>query len=175
MNPTDVIARPAEWARKKADSYRGASRRPLGGYLMILGVYGSVVSGLAGLARRTGKAPPERVTPWDVALFGIATHRVSRTLAKDPVTSPLRAPFTKYVGVQGPAELAEEVRSDSHLDHTLGELLSCPFCLSQWVATGFCAGWVFAPRVTKLVAATFATVATSDFLQYAYAAVEQRA
>lgn len=175
MHTSAVLTKPTEWARKTADSYRGASRRPLGGYLATLGVYGSVVSGLTALARRTGKSAPQQVTPWDVALFGIATHRLSRTLAKDPVTSPLRAPFTRYVGTQAPAELAEEVRTDTHLDHTLGELLSCPFCLSQWVATGFCAGWVFAPRMTKLVAATFATVATADFLQYAYAAAEQRA
>jgi hypothetical protein len=30
------------------------------------------------------------------------THKLARTLAKDPVTSPLRAPFTQYEGVSGP-------------------------------------------------------------------------
>jgi hypothetical protein len=39
-----------------------------------------------------------------------AAHKLSRLLAKDPVTSPLRAPFTSYQGTQGPAELKEEVR-----------------------------------------------------------------
>jgi hypothetical protein len=32
---------------------------------------------------------------------------------------------------------------------------------------------VFAPRATRLVAATFAGVAVSDFLQYAYAGAQK--
>ena len=50
-----------------------------------------------------------------------------------------------------------------------GELLSCPFCLAQWIATGFVTGLVVAPRATRVVAATFSVVALADFLQMAYA------
>jgi Protein of unknown function (DUF1360) len=68
--------------------------------------------------------------------------------------------------------VAEEVRGEG-LVHAAGELISCPFCLGVWVATGFAAGLVFAPRLTRLVAATFTAVAASDLLQFGYAAARE--
>jgi len=75
------------------------------------------------------------------------------------VTSPLRAPFAHYAGSGGPAEVMEETRHGSSLRHSLGELLTCPFCLDMWVATAFVIGLVFAPRVTRLIAGTFTALA----------------
>ncbi len=98
-----------------------------------------------GAARLTGRRAPARITPWDVVLLGTATHKLTRILAKDAVTSPLRAPFVQYKGASGESELAEEVREHGGTKHAVGELLTCPFCLAQWVATTFVAGWVFAP------------------------------
>jgi len=161
------------WARREASSYRHGEDRPLSGYLAAMGVYASAVAGLTLLGRRLGLRAPASVGPWDVALIGMATHRLTRTISKDAVVSPIRAPFTTYSGPQGPGELHEEVRTDSHLRHAVGELLTCPFCLGQWVATGFAAGLVFAPRATRLVAATFAGISVSDFLQYGYSAVQR--
>jgi len=105
----------------------------------------------------------------------VATHKLSRIIAKDPVTSPLRVPFTTFEGTSGPAELAEDVRSGSGRKKTIGELVSCPFCLGMWVSTGFTAGHVFAPRATRLAVTTLAALAGSDFLQFAYAYAEQKA
>jgi hypothetical protein len=85
----------------------------------------------------------------------------------------VRAPFTRYEGVSAAAELDEQVRGRG-LRHSLGELVSCPMCLAQWVATALCGGMVFAPRATRLVASTFTCVAGSDFLQYLYAALQQK-
>jgi hypothetical protein len=96
-------------------------------------------------------------------------------LSKDAVTSPLRAPFTQYSGTGGPAEVNEEARHDSQLRHSLGELLTCPFCLDMWVATGFAIGLVFAPRFTRLMAGVFTALAGADFLQLAYAKMQQSA
>ena len=162
------------WARREADTYRNGNDRPLGGYLAAMSVYTGAVTAMSLLGRRLGFRAPQQITPWDVVLFGVATHRVTRTITKDAVASPVRAPFTTYGGPQGAGELHEEVRTDSHLRHAVGELLTCPFCLGQWVATGFSAGLVFAPRAARLVAATFASVAVSDFLQYGYSAVQSR-
>jgi Protein of unknown function (DUF1360) len=36
---------------------------------------------------------------------------------RNPVTSPLRAPFTRYSGTSGEAELAEEVRGRGRARH----------------------------------------------------------
>jgi hypothetical protein len=162
-----------QWASREAETYRQGQDRPMTGYLAAIGIYGSAVTGLTALARRRGLRAPQGISPWDVALLGIATHRVSRTLAKDAVASPIRAPFTTYGGLQAPAELHEEARTDSTVRHTVGELLTCPFCLGQWIATAFFAGLVFAPRATRLAAATFASVAVADCLQFGYAALQK--
>jgi hypothetical protein len=162
------------WAHREAQTYRQGNDRPLAGYLAAMGVYASAVAGLTLLGRRLGFRAPERISPWDVALFGVATHRLTRTMAKDAVVSPVRAPFTTYGHPEGPGELHEEVRTDSAVRHAVGELLTCPFCLGQWVGTGFGAGLVFAPRATRLVAATLASVAVSDFLQFGYSALQGR-
>jgi hypothetical protein len=162
-------------AKQTKRGYAGGERRPLGGYLATLGVYGGVVGALAGVARLTGRTPPERVHPVDVALLGVATHKLSRALAKDSVTSPLRAPFMRYKEPAGASELNEDVRHHDGVRHAVGELVSCPFCLAVWVGTGLTSGLVFAPRLTRLVATAFTAVAASDFLQLAYDAMKRKA
>lgn len=91
------------------------------------------------------------------------------------MTSPLRAPFTRYMGSGGPAEVVEETRNSSQIRHSVGELLTCPFCFDMWVATGFAIGLVFAPKVTRMVAGTFAALTGADFLQLAYSIAQQSA
>jgi hypothetical protein len=46
--------------------------------------------------------------------------------------------------------------------------------MSQWVAGGFTAGLLLAPRPTRVVIGMFDMVAISDFLQVAYKAAEDR-
>src|SRR5437879_1375225 len=163
---TDV----AERVTEVAERYRHGHDRPLGPYGVLDAVYGGLLVGIGVLARR--RRLPE-LSARDIVLIGVATHRLARTIAKDPIASPIRMPFTSYEGVSGPSELHEEVVAGG-LGHALGELVTCPFCLAQWVATGFVAGMIFAPRATRLVAATFAGVALADFLQFGYAAAQQR-
>ena len=116
---------------------------------------------------------PETISAADLALLGVASHKTSRSIAKDKVTAPLRAPFTEHEGDAGPGEL-EESPTGSGMRHTVGELLTCPFCLDQWVATGYVAGLVVAPKATRFVASVMATVAISDFLQTGYKVSEQK-
>jgi hypothetical protein len=161
------------WARHQAESYRSSGEdRPLGGYLAALGVYAAGVGGLTLSARALGFTAPERVTPFDLVLVGLATHKTSRIVSKDAVTSPLRAPFTVYDEPSGDTELSEHPRKNSSAQHAVGELVTCPFCLAQWIATGFAAGLVFAPRFTRLAALVLSGTASSDFLQLAYAALQ---
>jgi hypothetical protein len=165
---------PATLARE-ADNYRDGEARPLGGYVLIMAVFAALVSGTAGLVALTGRRLPECFGPWDVVLLAAGTQKLSRTISKDAVTSPLRAPFTRYTGTGGPAEVMEEVRSTSGVRHSIGELITCPFCLDMWVATGFAIGMVFAPRFTRLVAGTFTVLTGADFLQLVYARAQQAA
>jgi hypothetical protein len=170
---TEVTERVAERARREADAYRGDNPRPLEGYSVVLGIYGLLVALAGVVAAATGRRLPERWSLQDLATVTVGTHKLSRTISKDAVTSPLRAPFAHYAGSGGPAEVMEETRHTSALRHSLGELLTCPFCLDMWVATAFVIGLVFAPRPTRLIAGTFTALAGADFLQLAYAKAQQ--
>ena len=161
-------------ARREADAYRSGEERPLGAYLATMSVYGVSVAALTAAGALAGRRLPERISPYDVALLGAATHKLSRTITKDTVTAPLRAPFAEFAGPQGEGELHEEVRGHG-VRHTVGELLTCPFCLAQWVATALAAGLVLAPRQTRLAAATLTSVAISDALQNVYAFLQRKA
>lgn len=170
-NPAAGLQR---WLHEQGRAYRNGQDRPLGGYLVLAGGYasGTVAGGL--LAKLLGRRLPERLSPWDVIQLAVATHRLARTIAKDPVTSPLRAPFTSYAGTGGPGELAEEVRGHG-LRHSTGELLACPMCLGQWVATALALGVVIAPRLTRLTVSTMTAVAGADFLQHLYVYLQKAA
>ncbi|MBV9592617.1 MAG: DUF1360 domain-containing protein [Actinobacteria bacterium] len=163
------------WAKRQAAEYGGDDDRPLGGYLAAIGTYLAVTGSTAVASRLAGRRPSESVKPWDVVLLGVATHKMSRILAKDAVTSPLRAPFTHYEESAGDAELMESPRQDSSVRHAIGELVTCPFCLDQWVASGFAAGTVLAPRSTRLAMLVFAATAVSDALQLGYAGLQKLA
>lgn len=162
-------------ARKEAAIYRHGEPRPLSSYVVVMAVFGAVVTGAAGVVAASGRRLPTTVGVYDVILVALGTHKLSRTLTKDAVTSPLRAPFTEYADTGGPAEVMEEARNSSRVRHSLGELVSCPFCLDVWITTGFMLGLVFAPRPTRLVAATFTALTGADFLQLAYAKAQQSA
>jgi hypothetical protein len=122
--------------------------------------------------RASGRELPDRIPFGDALLLTVGTFRLARRIAKDPVTSPIRAPFTRFEGASGHAEVAEEVREHGGAKHAVGELLTCPFCLAQWVGTAFVLGYVTAPKATRLAALTMTMVAGSDVLQFAYDAIQ---
>jgi hypothetical protein len=169
----DVKSRAAGLARAEKKSYSGDAERPLGGYLAAMGAYAAVTGTLALAARLTRRQIPGGLGTKDLLLSAVATHKLSRLITKDPVTSPLRAPFTRYQGQSGPAELKEEVRGTG-VRKTVGELITCPFCIDMWVATGLVAGFVFLPRTTRLAADTLAVLAGADLLQFGYSLVEEK-
>jgi hypothetical protein len=173
-NPREVMTALIDETRKQRDQYSHGEDRPLGGYLATLTTYSGLVTGLALLARATGRDIPGELSTGDVIRCALATHKLSRLLAKDPVTSPLRAPFTSYEGTSGPSELSEEVRGRGGRK-TIGELVTCPFCAGVWVATAFTAGLVYLPRTTRLAIATLSALAGADLLQFAHALLEQAA
>src|SRR4051794_10334552 len=98
---------PAALTDRLADQkreYAGTEDRPLEGYLATLGAFGAFAGVVAMAAVTRGKNAPDRFSLTDIALTGIATHKISRIVSKDSVTSPLRAPFTRYKSPGGPAE-----------------------------------------------------------------------
>jgi hypothetical protein len=146
----------------------GNEEAPLRPYLGFIAVYNAGLGAALLAARLAGRTLPSP-TVGDIALFGVATHKLSRLLAKDKVTAALRAPFAKYEEDGGPSEVEERPRGRG-TRRAIGELVTCPYCLDQWVAAGFTVGSIAAPRATRLIAGVFATVAVADALQIAYKA-----
>lgn len=167
-----LAKRHAEHTRERlseqAREYDGRGEVPLPGYAGSLAAFAVAVAGVAAAGRGTGRGLPERYALSDLALGALATHKFTRLVSKGSVTSPLRAPFTEFEEPAGSAELNERARGGS-VRHTVGELLTCPFCLGQWVGTGYVAGLGLAPRTTRAWAAVFAVTGISDLLHQAYA------
>lgn len=156
------------------DGYAPEGKRPpLTAYAVTMVVFNAGFAGLLLLARGRGRQLPERVAAADLVTIGVASHKLSRLIAKDKVTSPLRAPFTELEGSGGPAELEERARGRG-ARKAIGELLVCPYCLGLWVVAAFSLGLVLAPRLTRLLATVFSALTISDFLQIAYKAAEER-
>src|SRR5215213_4011542 len=142
--------------------YAAASEhRPLAGYAVLTASFGAAMVGGLLAARRSGRPLPERPSAYDVLLAGIATHKLSRLIAKDKVTAFVRAPFTRFQKPAGHGEVEEEPRGRG-LQMAIGELLICPYCLGQWIAGAFTVGHVVAPRVTRLLTAMWSAHAIAD-------------
>src|ERR671917_295893 len=105
---------------------------PLPSYAALVGVFNLIFALFLLIARKTGRPIPERIEVRDIALLGVATHKLSLLLAQDAVTSPLRAPFTELQEKQSPKRVDENPRGKG-LRRSLGELLTCQFCLGMWV------------------------------------------
>ncbi len=167
------IGRPVlRWAQTQEREYTNGEPRPLAADLGAMSIYVGLVSAAAAVIRVSGKELPDRIPLGDAALLTIGTFRLARRIAKDPVTAPIRAPFVRFEGPSGHAEVAEEVREHGGVKHAVGELLTCPFCLAQWVGTAFVFGYVTAPHATRLAALTMTMVAGSDVLQFVYDAIQ---
>jgi hypothetical protein len=164
MGPVDAL-------RKTEQAY-GRPDRALVGYASAMGVFAATAAGAAATAWRTGRRPPQ--PSWlELAMVGLATHKIARIVAKGAVTSAVRAPFTEFHGSAGEAELDEKVVGTGWRK-AVGELVTCPFCLGPWVAGSLVAGSTFAPTLTRAATTVFSSVAISDFLQLGYAAAQQR-
>jgi hypothetical protein len=146
--------------------------RPLGAYAALTALFAGCSGAFSAWFARSGRTLPEQVGAGDLALVTVATHKLSRTLAKDRVTSSLRAPFTRFEDDAGPGEVNEVARGRG-LRRAIGELVVCPYCLALWVATAFTAGLLVAPRFTRWTAAVFVALTGSDLLQIAYAKAEE--
>jgi len=149
------------------------SERPTRSYAVLSAGFGGAIGGALVALHAAGKPLPKGFGIGDVLLGGVATHKLSRLLAKDKVTSFMRAPFTEYQGPGGPGEVEEKPRG-SGLRYAVGELLICPYCLGLWVAAGYGLCLVGAPRATRLAGYVLTALTISDSLQIAYKAAEEK-
>ena len=149
--------------------YDPAGEVDLAGFAGSLAAYSATVGVVVTAGVLGGRRLPERYAVSDVVLGGVAVHKFSRLVARSSVASPLRAPFTEFEGAAGSGEHNESARGEHGLRHTVGELLTCPFCLGVWTGTAYVAALALAPRAARTWAALFTVTALSDTLQLAYA------
>jgi uncharacterized protein DUF1360 len=170
MSTTETTA----WVQSPLDGYAPPdNERPLASYTVLTSVFSASFVGALVAAHRAGHRLPSEFSTKDVILTGVATHKLSRLIARDKVTSFARAPFTRFQQATGHAEVDEAPRG-SGLRLALGELLVCPYCLAQWIAGAFTVGHVAAPRLTRLLTAMWTAHAIADAAQLAYSAAERR-
>lgn len=130
-------------------------------YGTLLAVFCTGVVTMLSTARRGAGAARARI-PWrDVLLLGVATHKMARIVATDRVTRPLRAPFTTSDGSRRPTGGA--------FRHSAGELITCPYCLAPWIASGMLSIYLRRPALAHQWAGLFSVVAVSDFSNRIYA------
>jgi uncharacterized protein DUF1360 len=127
--------------------------RPLPEYFALTTAFGSVLGGFLLLARRR---LPEKVAFADVARIGVASYKIGRLVAKDEVTSWVRAPVTRDEEGTEPKQRG--------MERALGELVTCPYCVGLWIAAGLSCSLVLFPRQTRLVTTIFGAQAVADFL-----------
>src|SRR4051794_25343977 len=147
--------------------------RPLAGYATLTGTYATATGAFVAWLARSGRRVPDRIEAADFALVAASTHKLSRLIAKDRVTSFARAPFTTFEDDAGPGEVSEAARGRG-LRRAVGELLVCPYCLGLWVSTAFTAGLLVAPRATRWTMSVLSALFASDVLQMAYAKAEDQ-
>jgi hypothetical protein len=136
--------------------------RPLSEYAGLTAAFGAVLGGFLLLA---GRRLPDRITFGDMARVGLASYKIGRLVAKDEVTSWVRAPVTRD---------AEASEPKPHgLERALGELVTCPYCVGVWAASGLSYALVLYPRQTRLVTTIFGAQAVADFLNAAFVKLKE--
>ena len=135
---------------------------PLPEYAGLVGVFSGALGSFLLLA---GDRLPERVAWGDMTLVGLASYKLGRLIAKDDVTSFVRAPVTRD-------EEAREPEREG-LARAFGELVTCPYCIGVWIAASLSASLVIFPRGTRFTAAVFGSQAVADFLNAAFVRLRQ--
>jgi hypothetical protein len=134
--------------------------RPLAEYAALAGAFGAV---LAGFLFAAGRRLPERISLVDTVRIGLASYKLGRLIAKDPVASFVRAPVTEDLDATEPKR--------EGAGRALGELVTCPYCIGLWIASGFAYSLVLFPRQTRLVTTIFGGQAVADFLNAGFVRV----
>lgn len=165
-----MIARLKRRRKRAGALFAGYSEEetPLKEYAVLMGgLNAGVVLALAATMKDRRKFPAE-MNSTDFIVLCLAAHKLARLLSKDKVTSPLRAPFTRFVKPAGAGEVDESERGEG-MRRVIGELVSCPYCTMPWAASLLVVGQALSPRATRTYVRILAVTAVGHFLHQAYA------
>jgi Protein of unknown function (DUF1360) len=148
-----------------------AERPPYRAYALLVGTFLSGLGGTAALARALDRDPRSH-DALDLVVLGLATFKAGRTIARDEVTSFVRAPFVEGEAHTGEGE--EPVQTGG-MSQALGELVTCTRCAGTWAAAGLVWTQVLAPRFGRLLTWSLSAGAINDFLQAGFAIATHKA
>jgi Protein of unknown function (DUF1360) len=120
-------------------------------YVVLSAVFSAGLLAAARVGRERLSEPTSAV---DLVALGLAGAKIGRIVAEDRVTVFLRRPFAG-----GPA--AVQPAGDG-LRRAIGELVTCPHCVSLWAAGALAVSHLARPRETRLVTRVFAALAIAD-------------
>jgi hypothetical protein len=146
-------------------------RPPYQSYAAITGAFAGGLA-LAGALGKKLDRDPQCNTALDLVLLSAATFKAARTLARDEVTSFIRAPF-----VEGEAHTGEgeEPVHNAGIQQAIGELVTCTRCVGTWAAAGLAATQVLTPRFGRMLTLALGAAGINDFLQTAFASLAHKA
>ncbi|MFD3849375.1 DUF1360 domain-containing protein [Streptomyces microflavus] len=159
--------------RRVSREYSPQDEHRLAGHLGALVAFGAYTAAWGTAVSLRKHELPGRHRPTDVVFAATAVFRLGRLLSKGSVTSPLRAPFTRYEAATGPAEVKESPRGGP-IRSTVGELVTCPFCLSVWLTTTFTGAHLLWPKATRTVTGGLTALALADTMQLGYDSLTQK-
>ncbi len=126
-------------------------------FLTLIGLFLSLFAAFSRYESRRGDSFELR--PFDLTLLGLATFRAGRIVAMDQVVEPLRAPFTGGT----PNEPGQEPQGTG-VRKALGDLITCPTCISTWIGAFLVYGLRLAPVPTRILLAILATTGIAELL-----------
>lgn len=94
---------------------------------------------------------PEHDDPVDLVLGALAVHRLTRLITADKIAEPLR-------------ERAVEVAGPSDEPEGLAYFVTCPWCVSMWLAGGWLALRTIAPRTARALGTVLASSSIAGLL-----------
>jgi len=125
------------------------------------------------LSPRAGRALPDRPAAADLTLVALGDGEAFETCHTRHGHESAPGPVHAIRRSRRPAELRESVRGHG-LRHSLGELVTCPFCMSQWIATGLTFGLILSPRVARQVAGTLLGARSRGLMQFVHAFADKQ-
>jgi hypothetical protein len=134
-----------------------------------MGVFAGALAAAGAASRLLGR-DPQCQSSLDLVVLSAASFKAARTLARDEVTSFLRAPFVEGEAHEGDEEPLET--GDMH--QAIGELITCSRCVGTWTAAGLATIQVLSPRFGRLLTWSLGAAGINDFLQAAFSGLSDR-
>jgi hypothetical protein len=131
--------------------------RPLPEYAGLAGAFWLIFAAFMAAER---DRLPEQIRLGDFARITLSTYKLSRLIAKDDVSTFLRAPVTEDEAGRKPKR--------EGVARAVGELVTCPYCIGLWIASGLSYAQVVFPRETRFATTIFSAHAVTDFLHAAF-------